>query len=50
MEGRRSDTKKSDYDPPLDRECGVMYVLETKEEVRRFVAADRERPRETRKS
>ena len=27
------------YEPPLDKECGIMYVLETKEDVSRFVAA-----------
>jgi len=27
------------YEPPFDKECGIMYVLETKEDVARFVAA-----------
>jgi hypothetical protein len=30
-----------DYEPPLDKECGIMIVLETKEDVARFVAANR---------
>jgi len=32
---------ESDYEPPLDKECGIMIVLETKEDVARFVAANR---------
>ena len=32
--------KELDYDPPLDKECGIMFVLETEEEVRRFVSAN----------
>jgi hypothetical protein len=36
---RRPDVKVPCYDPPLDKDCGIMFVLETEEEVRRFVAA-----------
>jgi hypothetical protein len=28
------------YDPPVDKQCGIMFVLETEEEVRRFVTAN----------
>jgi hypothetical protein len=28
------------YNPPLDKEFGIMFVLESKDEVRRFVAAN----------
>jgi hypothetical protein len=34
LEKRRSD---ADYDPPLDTEFATMFVIETDEEVRRFV-------------
>jgi hypothetical protein len=37
---RRSEVREPDYEPPLDKECGIMFVLETEEEVRRFVAAN----------
>jgi hypothetical protein len=36
---KRPDVKDADYEPPLDKQCGIMFVLETEEEVRRFVAA-----------
>jgi len=36
---RRLDVKVPHYEPPLDKQCGIMFVLETEEEVRRFVAA-----------
>ena len=37
---KRSEVKLPDYEPPLDKECGIMFVLETEEEVRRFVTAN----------
>ena len=36
---RRCEVKESDYEAPLDKECGIMFVLETEEEVHRLVAA-----------
>ena len=38
---RQLPVTESDYEPPLDKECGIMIVLETKEDVARFVAANR---------
>jgi hypothetical protein len=38
MESRRK-VKDPDYEPPLDKVCGVICMLGTDEEVRRFVEA-----------
>jgi len=38
---RQRPLTEPDYEPPLDKECGIMIVLETKEDVARFVAANR---------
>jgi hypothetical protein len=38
MESRRK-RKQSDYEPPLDKVCGVIYMLETDEEVRQLIEA-----------
>ena len=45
---KRFDVNDPDYDPPLDKECGIMFVLESKDEVRRFVAANRATGRRSR--
>jgi hypothetical protein len=45
---KRPDVKDADYEPPLDKQCGIMFVLETEEEVRRFVAANRATGRSSR--
>jgi hypothetical protein len=45
---KRSEGKLQNYEPPLDKQCGIMFVLETEEEVRRFVAANRATGRSSR--